>query len=377
MMTTHTDIISSFTTIIDATLRRDAATHLLKLFDEGYSIDVAAVRALYDGERDITVSTELKRLLNKLEIAKRLPTDPTVRYDRKLTADEESRLSAEIDRLRNLYDRVREEKGAFDRKYQIFEEIGRGGMARIMRGVRRPDNQPVVFKYLLLEALSKDAARDGLIARFKREGKLCTERLNHLNVIKGHEYGEADGEHFIVLEYVEGGSLEDRIKKGPFDPVTFRDVTLQLCDAVEYMHSQDVIHRDIKPENILFTNHDTYSLKLADFGLARDKRDPTLSKLSFHAGTDNYVSPQQWKDARDADERDDIFSMGRTFREMLEGTRLVDAASYDETKVFDPFLRDGLNTIIKKCVAPEKGDRFQSVSTLRKALKDIFDRRRV
>jgi hypothetical protein len=89
------------------------------------------------------------------------------------------------------------------------------------------------------------------------------------------------------------------------------------------------------------------------------------------------VSPQQWKDARDADERDDIFSMGRTFREMLEGTRLVDAASYDETKVFDPFLRDGLNTIIKKCVAPEKGDRFQSVSTLRKALKDIFDRRRV
>ena len=123
-------------------------------------------------------------------------------------------------------------------------------MGRIYKALRLQDNQTVAIKFLLLEELSKDNDRERIIARFKREGEIL-KGLSHPNIIKGFEYGEADGEYFLVMEHVEGETLEDRLKRNPLGLQTFKIISLQLCDAVEYLHKNGIIHRDIKPGNIL------------------------------------------------------------------------------------------------------------------------------
>jgi serine/threonine protein kinase len=413
----------------DVRTRLDAAAYLLKLIDEGRPVDPETLNALYGAEKEITVATALKRALNKIRIRRTLFKDPTGPYDRKLTAQETRKLKEEIDRLRGLYDRFHRRKGAFDRKYDRLEKIGEGGMAGIFRAARREDGRVVAIKFLRLAELSGAANPERVIGLFRREGELLTRCLDHPHVLKGYEYGEADGEHFIVLDHVRGGTLEGMIDKRPLDFALFKRIALQLCDAVGYIHRQGVIHRDIKPANILIEReeaesgapptagqdrggpacpgmdeggsshgpavapalhaaaHEAVSIRLADFGLAKDKRDRRLSRFSFAAGTDDFSSPQQLADARDADERDDIFSMGKTFYEMLAGRTLKNSEDYRPVAPAagvagaesvrsaagprDMGRWDSLNALIRRCIAPERAYRWQTVGDLEKALRGI------
>lgn len=230
----------------DIKVRRDAATHLLKLVDEDKEINIDTLREIYRSEKDVSISTKLKRVLNKLQIKQVLIEDPTSKYDKKLSPQEEAKIIEEIEKLRKLYDKFHKEEGAFEKKYRIIQKIANGGMGRIYKGIRLQDKQTVAIKFLLLEELAKDNDRERIIARFKREGEIL-KKLDHPNIIKGYEYGEADREYFFVMEHVEGETLEDRLKKNPLDLRTFRTMGLQLCDAVEYLHKNQIIHRDIKP----------------------------------------------------------------------------------------------------------------------------------
>ncbi len=398
---TGAELIDSFHSLSDAATRKDAATMLLKAVDHGEIIEETNVKELFEKETDITVAAELKRVLNKLQIKKILPNDATAPYDRRLDPDRETRLATEISRLRNIYDNAREQAGAFDRRYRVIEEIDRGGMARVMRGIRRSDNRQVVFKYLLLDQLLKDNSAEQMVARFKREGELCTNRLDHPHLIKGYEYGEINGEYFIVLEYLPDGNLEDFLKhSGPLSVSAFKSVSMDLCDAVEYLHAKDVIHRDIKPANIMLTRpagSAELSIKLTDFGLARDKKDDRLSSLKFGAGTNDYASPQQLDDARYADERDDIFSIGKTFYQMLTGIIFSNRDGYvsvaeqrnryvgyseagdHEQQVERPTrimrhetLFNAIDIVILRCIAENRAERWQSISELRTALVKVL-----
>jgi serine/threonine protein kinase len=360
----------------DATVRRNAVIQLICAVDDNTILDVGRIKNLYDMEKDVIVATLLKRLINKLQIGQRLEKDITGKYDKKLSPDEEKIILSEIEKIRILYDKTYGKKGEFDRKYRIIEKIADGGMGKIFRGVRKKDNQLVAIKFLLLEQLSKNNNPEQMIDRFKREGQLLTKRFNHPNIIRGYEYGEDDGEHFVVLEYAGGGNLEDRINKRTIDGLAFEDIALQLCHAIKYIHDVGVIHRDIKPGNILFARDNSNAIKLADFGLAKDKKDARLSKISFQAGTDDYASPQQLLDARNADEQDDIFSIGKTLKEMFESTQFSNGAISREEEESAFCTHHDFDSVFRKCIAPEKKDRFQSVSTLRNALEDIFDRRR-
>jgi serine/threonine protein kinase len=355
----------------DTTVRKNAVAHLLSLVERGQDVDSELIKALFNAEKDITVAAELKRLLNKLQILQKYSSDPAAKYDHKLTDVDEENLQKEIHRLRSLYDNAQGEKGSFDRKYKILGQIAKGGMGRILQGVRLSDHKPVAIKYLLLEQLAQENSREKMVARFEREGKLLTKRLKHRNIVQGYEYGESNGEHFLIMEYVDGGSLEDIIKAKPLELAAFKDISIQLCDAVEYLHRNDVIHRDIKPGNILLTAdvRGSLQIKLCDFGLSKDKRDSKLSRFSFQAGTDEYSSPQQLQDARTADERDDMFSMGKTFYQMLTGRTFDGAEEYLTVKEFDPELSEKIDEIIMKCIEPEREKRIQSISTLRNELK--------
>lgn len=354
-------------------VRKDAIAHLIKLVNGGTEIDCDEIAALFDTEKNLTIATELKRLLNKLQIRQKFAYDPTSRYDRKLSPTEEAKILEEMDRLKKLYDKSSGEKGAFEKKYKILGKIAEGGMGRIFHGVRLEDDRPVAIKYLLLKQLSKKTNVERMIARFRREGDLLTKRLSHHNIIKAHEYGEADGEYFLVMEYVENGTLEDMIKAELLDLDTFKTVSCQLSDAVEYLHRNGIIHRDIKPSNILIDKgNGSLQIKLTDFGLARDKRNSKLSKISFQAGTDEYSSPQQLQDARAADERDDIYSMGKTLYEMLTGRTLKNDEPYVEIIKLNSAMPTEIDTTVRKCIEYRKENRFQTVSEIRKVISDLL-----
>lgn len=372
-LTNQSALFEILRTNTDNKLRKDAVSYLLKFVEEGSCVEYGEIKRLFDAEKNISVAAELKRLLNKLKIMGKFGNDPISEYDRKLSNQEEIKVIEEIDKIRKLYDRSVGEQGAFDRKYKVFEEIDKGGMGRIYRGARISDNKAVVIKYLLLAELAKNNDPEKLIARFKREGELLTRRLKHTNVVAAYEYGEADGEYFIVMEYVDSGALEQLISENPLGLRIFKNCAMQLCDAVEYIHENDVIHRDIKPLNILVSdNGGDMKIKLADFGLAKDKRDGRISKFSFGAGTEDYSSPQQLENATLADQRDDIYSIGKTFYQMLTSRTFGHNDTYEDVAKLRPDVPEGLDCVILKCIEAKKEDRYQKVSELRNAIDKIL-----
>lgn len=368
----YSSILETVKNGIETKIRKDAVTHLLKIIEDGGHVDAEEIESLYQAEKDIGVAAELLRILTKLQLIQKHSYDPVAAFDRMLTPDEEVRLREEIERLQNVYDRTHEEKGAFERKYRIIGKIAEGGMGRIFKGVRIDDESLVAIKFLMKEELEKNNNLGRIIARFRREGELLTKRLKHRHIIKAFEYGEADGEHFLVMEFLDGGTLADRIKNGPMPFHMFRDISLQLCEAVEYLHRSDVIHRDIKPTNIMFCNHQgPTTIKLCDFGLAKDKRDSSLTRFAFQAGTDEYSSPQQLADARSVDERDDMFSLGKTFYEMLTGVIFIDNSQFLDIAQYNADVPLGMDGIIRACIHLKRDERYQTVSELRKAILQV------
>src|SRR5262249_7411495 len=161
--------------------------------------------------------------------------------------------------------------------------------------------------------------------RFLREARAASS-FSHPNIITIYEMGITDEEAYIVMEYVGGKSLRDRLRSGPLPIGKIVDIALQICSALVEAHSRGLIHRDIKPENVLFTA--SGQVKLADFGLAKwidsappDSEAPTASNLTRSGalmGTPYYMSPEQLQ-GLELDNRSDIFSLGIVLYEMISG----------------------------------------------------------
>lgn len=198
--------------------------------------------------------------------------------------------------------------------YRIDGLVARSGMASIFRGTDTRNERAVAIK-LPHPEMEADPV---LFDRFNREEEIG-KKLDHPGVVK--VFGDEDrSQRYMVLEWVEGKLLRQILneqKKLPAERAI--RITLALCNALDYIHSQGVVHRDLKPENIMVGPND--EVKLIDFGIAANagSRRLTFAKLTEAMGTPDYISPEQVKGKR-GDQRSDIYSLGIMFYEMLTGT---------------------------------------------------------
>jgi eukaryotic-like serine/threonine-protein kinase len=198
-------------------------------------------------------------------------------------------------------------------RYRVEARIGSGGMGEVYRGVDTVLDRTVAIK-ILLPQFARDVS---FVDRFRREAQAAA-RLNHPNLVGIYDSG-ADGEtQFIVMEFIQGRTLEDFMSSGGrFTAVHAVEVAEKICDALAYAHVAGVIHRDIKPANVMVTRKG--EVKVMDFGIARIVAGPqTAPQTSAVLGTAAYISPEQAQ-GQPVDGRSDIYSLGAVLYEMLTG----------------------------------------------------------
>ncbi len=271
--------------------------------------------------------------------------------------------------------------------YEIIEKLGEGGMGEVYRARDTRLDRDVALKVLPVE-LARDPERR---KRFEREAK-AVAALKHPNIVTIHSVEEADGIHFITMEWVEGKTLGENIPEGGLDLDRFFDVAIPLTDAVSSAHVKGVAHRDLKPANIMFDADGR--LKVLDFGLAKlmesnAESDDTIGPDSNTAegkilGTVAYMSPEQAEGSK-VDLRSDVFSLGIIFYEMVTGRRPFEGKTSistlsailkdDPVSITDlkPLLPRHLGRVIRRCLAKDADRRFQTVIDVRNELLELKD----
>lgn len=202
--------------------------------------------------------------------------------------------------------------------YEIQRELGRGGMGIVFQAKDRRLERYVALKILNLTEGKDSAQGKRIVERFLKEAKAIA-RLNHPHIVTLYDIGECNGRYFLVLEYVDGLSLEAlQQRQGNLSPEQLVPLALQLCDALDYAHRQGIVHRDIKPANVLLNQEG--QLKLMDFGIAQIEQDVgKQTQAGELLGSVLYMSPEQLSDASQVDARSDIYSLGMTLYELLSG----------------------------------------------------------
>jgi len=257
-------------------------------------------------------------------------------------------------------------------KYIAKHKIGSGAWAIVYQGVHRALNKTVAIK-MLKHQMAMD---EEFSTKFIKEARVIAN-MNHPNIVHVYDIESMYATRFIVMEYLEGESLEQRLKRtGLLPPAKAVQFLLQICAGLEYAHSFGIIHQDIKPDNILVQKDET--IKILDFGLAC----PSGSENFVMEGTIQYMSPEQI-DSYPVDARTDIYCLGITAFEMVTGKRPYPDEDLQEMMVkrldedipnpaeFQDKLPDRLCEFILKSCARQPGDRYQSVKEATKVLHQL------
>ncbi len=279
--------------------------------------------------------------------------------------------------------------------YEVLSPIGAGGMGEVYKARDTRLDRVVAVKVLPTDL----AATAELKARFEREAK-AVSALSHPHICALYDVGSEGGVEYLVMEYLEGETLEDRIGKGALPVEQVFKFGVQIADALERAHRQGIVHRDLKPGNVMLTRS---GVKLLDFGLAKSLA-PTMAALRGDApsslptsaepsrltergtimGTFQYMSPEQLE-GKDADARSDIFALGAVLYEMATGKKafygtsrasLISSILRDEPRPISsiaPMTPPAFDRVVKTCLAKDPDDRFQTAHDVKLQLEWIAE----
>jgi eukaryotic-like serine/threonine-protein kinase len=264
--------------------------------------------------------------------------------------------------------------------YRIIEKIGQGGMGEVFLADDTSLHRKVALKFLP-PGMQQDAAAH---KRFLREARSAAA-LDHPYICHINEVAESDGRDFIVMEYVEGQSVKERLEKGPLSPQEALPIAIEVAEALEAAHGKGIVHRDIKPANIMLTG--TGHAKVMDFGLAKqvassgglETAAETVTALTSDGstvGTLAYMSPEQLR-GQAVDGRGDIWALGVTLYEMASGVRpfhgesgadLTSAVLNEAPRPLPSRVPAEMAALIGRCLEKDPGKRYQQAGELREAL---------
>jgi len=274
-------------------------------------------------------------------------------------------------------------EAGLDERYDVLDRVGEGGMGSVYKVMDK-----VLGKVFAVKVLRRELAKDkNVVTRFKQE-VLAASRLTHVNLASVYSSGESrNGAPFLVMDYLEGSSLEQILTKdGHLEPTRAINIFIEICEALEHAHSKGVIHRDLKPGNILLVDGEE-RVKIVDFGIAKILPRQGLDTLKLTSGEEVlgspiYMSPEQCQGDK-LDIRSDIYSLGCLMYETLCGVppflgdnpiktilmHLNEKPSNLTLHLKEADLPTGLEYVILKCLQKVPEDRYQSVFDLR---MDLF-----
>ena len=248
---------------------------------------------------------------------------------------------------------------------EILELIGQGGMGFVFKA-----RQPKIERLVALKILPQSLAADPAFAeRFTREGRVLA-RLNHPNIVTIHDFGQANGFYYLLIEFVDGVNLRQAMKLGRFTPAQALAVVPHICEALQFAHNEGILHRDIKPENILLDSKGR--VKIADFGIAKllgePHTDATRTGSGATLGTPHYMAPEQLERPGEVDHRADIYSLGVVFYEMLTGELPLGKFQPPSQKVQ---VDVRLDEVVLHALEKEPARRYQQISQVKTAVDTI------
>ena len=278
--------------------------------------------------------------------------------------------------------------------YEIQSPVGVGGMGEVYRARDTRLDRTVAIKILPAQLSDNPEARQ----RFGREARAISS-LNHPNICTLHDVGHQSGIDYLVMEFLEGETLANRLARGPLPSEQVLKYGIEICEGLEKAHKTGVIHRDLKPGNVMLTKT---GAKLMDFGLAKaitasvpvasrltmavlgSEAEQPLTALGTLVGTFQYMSPEQLE-GREADARSDIFALGALLYEMATGKHAFTAKSQaslvaailtaepQPISALQPMSPPALDRVVKVCLAKDPDERFQNVHDLKLQLKWIAE----
>jgi len=261
--------------------------------------------------------------------------------------------------------------------YRIIREIARSNDV-VYEALDTRINRRVAIKEMLLPAGATESVRQDRIRRFMREARAAGS-LAHPNIVTIYETEEENGRYFIVMEYLEGENLRQRLDREGTLPIEEAcQIIMQVLDGLSHAHSKGVIHRDIKPENIHLLPDGR--VVLTDFGIARLKFEPNITMDGQIFGTPSYMSPEQVM-GQEIDERSDIFSVGVVFYEMVAGFKpftgdSVVSITYNILNTEPPAppgVPYAIEWVIRRALQKSPASRFQSAEEMKKAIQNALE----
>lgn len=264
----------------------------------------------------------------------------------------------------------------FADRYEIIEELGKGGMGKVYKVLDKEVNAKIALKFIKPEI----AADKKTIERFRNELKTARD-ISHKNICRMYDLNKEEGSYYITMEYVEGQDLKSLIRQtGQLAVPTTLSIAKQVCEGLSEAHKMGTVHRDLKPSNIMIDREG--NVRIMDFGIARSLKGKGLTGEGMMIGTPEYMSPEQ-VEGKEVDQRSDIYSLGVILYEMVtgrvpfEGETPLGIAMKHKSEIpknpgeINAQIPEDLSRMILKCMEKDKGNRYQSAGDVLTELEKI------